>query len=93
VLDTEVLCHELVLRAHVVVEHDVWKRAEVWHVGWRRGLAVAEERGDYDVVFGRIEGFAGACEPEVVGYRCILELVRWVDGLRDGHAQPEYQVG
>ena len=91
--DAEVFCHELVLRAYIVVEHDVWKRAEVWHVGWRGGLAVAEERGDDDVVFRRIEGFVGAREPEIVGYRCNLGLVMWVGKLGHGDAQPEYQVG
>lgn len=62
VLDTEVLGYELVLCTNVVVECDVREGVQIC-VGWRAGLPVAEERGDYDAIVFGVEGFVIADEP------------------------------
>lgn len=56
VRNAQVLRDELVLRAHVVVEGAFGERARSGVVGWRGGLAVAEEGGDDDVVVLGVEG-------------------------------------
>ena len=73
----QVLSDELVLRADVVVEGDLGKGPEVGGVGGGGGLAVTEEGGDYDEVFGGIEGFVGADEPDVLGnYLRMVSLLK-----------------
>jgi len=41
-LYTKMFSDELMLRSHVVVKQHFWKWAQIWHVGWRRRLAIAE---------------------------------------------------
>jgi hypothetical protein len=58
---------ELVLGSHIVVEQNVWERAQVWHVGWRGRFSIAKESWyDYVVLFG-VQSLVGSCEPEVIG--------------------------
>ena len=49
------LCDELVLRANVVVVRALRERARGGVIGWRSGLAVAEESGNDDVVVLGVE--------------------------------------
>jgi len=63
---TQVLGHERVLGSHIVVECDLGERLD-GRVRGGGGLAVAEEGGDYDVVFLGVEDLVLPDQPLVVG--------------------------
>lgn len=54
-------------------------------------MGVPEKGGYDDVVFGGIEGFVAASEPEVIGYH--FWTVSTVLFRRVNYSRPEYHVG
>ena len=85
--DTQVLRHELVLRAYVIVEQNIRERSKIRSITRGRGLAVPEEGGDDDEVAGRVQRFVCADEPFVVGDEAGVPSGiddSWVLGVAEG---------
>lgn len=59
-VDAEVLREQSMLGADVVVKQDFGERFQIWVIGRRRGLAIAEEGGDDYEVFLGIQGLVFA---------------------------------
>ena len=87
--DAETFCDEFVLGADVVVESDGGERMD-GGVGRGRGLAVAEEGGEDDVVAFWREGLVAVHKPEIVGYQAGVPC--WIYNCREG-ARTDSPVG